>query len=197
MKKLSPFRIGCARWRFVGFRSVNKLKYKGSAGNNPLTAWKKVSSDYPKGIKDIRYQELDSRNSIRFQDTGFARWLTAHLLHLSAHDVAFNCLFRTYTYHNQLRHVKLPTFANVSFFPYVLEHIILHTKIAERILQFIDEIYQLLVHFYAFDRYRNRERSSTRWFGLVRVESRDLTPFGNWICSCYFPMLPKMISLFG
>jgi hypothetical protein len=48
--------------------------------------------------------------------------------------------------------------------PYILEHVIDHTKIAERILQFIDEIYQVLVHFYALDRYSNRERS-TGWFG--------------------------------
>ena len=81
MKKLSPFRIGCTRRRFVGFAGVNKLKYKGSTGNNSLTAWKKISSDYPKGIKNFRCWEFDSRNSIRFQDTRFARWLTADLLH--------------------------------------------------------------------------------------------------------------------
>jgi hypothetical protein len=49
--------------------------------------------------------------------------------------------------------------------PYILELVILHTKIAECILQFIDEIYQVLVHIYALERYSNRERSSTRWFG--------------------------------
>lgn len=186
MKKLSPFCIGCTRRRFFGFRGVNKLKDKGSTGDNPLTAWKKVSSDYPKGIKYIRCWELDSGNSIRFQDTRLARGLTADLLYLSAHDAAFDCLSKKYTYHNQLRHVKLPTFTNVSI-PYTREHVILHTKIAECILKSIDEIYQVLVHFQALDIY---SRSSTRWFGYqwVRVGSRDLTPFGNCICSCCFPM---------
>jgi hypothetical protein len=30
---------------------VNKLEHKGSTGDNPLTAWKKISSDDPKDIK--------------------------------------------------------------------------------------------------------------------------------------------------
>lgn len=66
MKKLSPFRIGCTRRRFFWFSGVNKLKHKGSPGNNPLTAWKKVSSNYPKNIKDIRYWELDKRKQHTF-----------------------------------------------------------------------------------------------------------------------------------
>ena len=37
-------------------------------------------------------------------------------------------------------------------FQHDFEHVILHTKIAECILQFIDEIYQVLVHFCALDR---------------------------------------------
>ena len=36
-KKLSPFRIGCTRRGFVGFGDVDKLKHKGSTGDNPLT----------------------------------------------------------------------------------------------------------------------------------------------------------------
>ena len=50
-------------------------------------------------------------------------------------------------------------------FQHILD-VILHTKIAECILQLIDKIYQVLVHFCAFDRYSNRERS-TRWFGYA------------------------------
>ena len=47
--------------------------------------------------------------------------------------------------------------------------LLIHTKIVECILQFIDEIYQVLVHCNALDRYSNRERSSTSMVGVVRV----------------------------
>ena len=65
--------------------------------------------------------------------------------------------------------------ANVSI-PYIPEQVILHTKVAECILQFIDQIYQVLIHFNALERDNNRKRrltqskASTRWKG---------TPFGN------------------
>lgn len=71
----------------------------------------------------------------------------------------------------------------------ILELVILQTKIAECILKFIDEIYQVLVHFYALDRFSNRERFVNSMVWVVRVGSRDLTPFGNCICSCCFPSL--------
>ena len=162
MKKLSPFRIGCTRRCFFGLRGVNKLKHKGSPGNNPLTAWKKVSSDYPKNIKDIRCWELDKRKQHTFPRHSIC------LLTDCQPFISFSSwcrrirpfILKNNTYHNQLRHVKLPTFINVKIL-YIVELVILHTKIAERILQFIDEIYQVLVHLYALDRYSNRERSST------------------------------------
>ena len=48
----------------------------------------------------------------------------------------------------------------------------LHTKIAECVLQFIDEIYEVLVHFYALDRYSKRKRSTRRfeWYALKAVD---------------------------
>ena len=77
-----------------------------------------------------------------------------------------------YTYHNQLRHVKLPALINISI-PRIPKYVILHTEIAECVLQLINEVYQVLVH---FDRCSSTsDRNAMRFKRFVTVCDMTVT----------------------